>query len=81
MSKKYLNKTLIKLAGYLMGLLALGLLTMQQAEAALSSAIAATLTGIQTDGLALVDLVWPVVGAITGAFILFKLFKRGSSKI
>jgi hypothetical protein len=70
-----------KLAAYLLGLVALGLMTMQQAEAALSAAISGTLTGIQTDGLALVDLVWPVVGAITGAFILFKLFKRGTSKI
>lgn len=62
-------------------LVAAGLMTMEQANAALSSAIGSTLTGIQSDGLALVDLVWPVVGAITGAFILFKLFKRGSSKI
>jgi hypothetical protein len=49
--------------------------------AALPAVVGTTLTGIQTDGLALVDLVWPVVGAVTGAFILFKLFKRGSSKI
>lgn len=70
-----------QLANCLMGLVALGLITMEQAEAALSAAIGATLTGIQTDGLALIDLVWPVVGAITGGFILFKLFKRGASKV
>ena len=51
------------------------------AEAALSTAIGTTLTAVQVDGLALVDLLWPVIGAITGAFILFKLFKRGASKV
>lgn len=62
-------------------LVAAGLMTMEQANAALSAAIGTTLSGIQADGLALIDLVWPVVGAVTGGFILFKLFKRGSSKI
>ena len=77
-----MNKTTIqKYAAYLASLVALGLLTMAQAEAALSAAIGTTLGSIQSDGLALVDLVWPVVGAITGAFILFKLFKRGANKV
>ena len=52
-----------------------------QAEAALSAVIGTTLTGIQADALALVDLVWPVVGAVTGGFILFKIFKRGANKV
>jgi hypothetical protein len=51
------------------------------ASAALPAVVGTTLTAISTDGMALVDLVWPVVGAITGGFILFKLFKRGASKI
>lgn len=51
------------------------------AEAALPAIVGTTITAVQTDGLALVDLVWPAVGALTGAFILIKLFKRGSSKI
>jgi len=51
------------------------------AMAALSTEIGTGLTAIQTDALALVDLVWPVVVAITGAFIIFKLFKRGVSKV
>ena len=77
-----MNKSTVKkYAAYLASLVTLGLLTVAQAEAALSTAIGTTLTSIQTDGLALVDLVWPVVGAITGAFILFKLFKRGASKV
>jgi len=52
-----------------------------QANAALSTEIGTGLTGIQTDALALVDLVWPVVVAVTSAFIIFKLFKRGVSKV
>jgi hypothetical protein len=51
------------------------------AMAALPAVVGTTLTAISADGLALIDLVWPVVGAITGGFILFKLFKRGSAKI
>lgn len=51
------------------------------ASAALPTVVGATISGIQTDGLALIDLVWPVVGAIIGGFILIKLFKRGASKI
>jgi len=51
------------------------------AEAALPAVVGTTITGISTDGLALIDLVWPVVGAIVGGFILIKLFKRGASKI
>ncbi len=52
-----------------------------QANAALSTEIGTGLTGIQTDALALVDLVWPVVVAVTSAFIIFKLFKRGVAKV
>ena len=54
---------------------------MQSAHAALSTEIGTGLTGIQTDALALVDLVWPVVIAVTSAFIVFKLFKRGVAKV
>jgi len=74
-------KKLKRLAVYVSGFVALALLTAESANAALSTAIGTTLTGIQTDGLALVDLIWPVVGGIVGAFIMFKLFKRGASKI
>lgn len=51
------------------------------AMAELPAVVGTTLTGLQTDGLALVALVWPVVGAIVGGFILIKLFKRGANKI
>jgi hypothetical protein len=58
-----------------------GAMVAGSAHAALSTEIGTGLTAIQTDALALVDLVWPVVVAITGAFIIFKLFKRGVSKV
>lgn len=51
------------------------------AMADLPAAIGAALTAVQTDGLALADLVWPVVIALFGATILFKLFKRFGNKI
>lgn len=51
------------------------------ANAALPAAIATELTAVQTDGLALADLVWPVVITLFGALVLFKLFKRFGSQI
>ena len=49
--------------------------------AALPTAIGTSLTAVETDGLALVDLVWPVVISLFGATLLIKLFKRFASKI
>lgn len=51
------------------------------ASAALPAAIATELTSVQTDGLALADLVWPVVITLFGAILLMKLFKRFASKV
>lgn len=51
------------------------------ASAALPTAISTELAAVQVDALALADLVWPVVIAIFGAVVLFKLFKRFGSKI
>ncbi len=51
------------------------------ANAALPAAIGTQLTQVQTDGLALADLVWPVVITLFGALVLFKLFKRFGSQI
>ena len=53
----------------------------QNASAALSAEIGTGLTAISVDALALVDLVWPVVVAITAAFVAFKIFKRGVAKV
>mgnify|MGYP000558731832 CR=1 FL=1 len=51
------------------------------ASAALSTEVGTAITGLQTDALALVDLLWPMVAAVTVAFVIFKLFKRGIAKI
>lgn len=51
------------------------------AQAALPTAATTALTDLQTDGLALIDAVWPVVAAITIGFVVIKLFKRGSNKV
>lgn len=51
------------------------------AQAALPTGIDTQLTAVQTDALALADLVWPVVITLFGALILFKLFKRFGSQI
>lgn len=51
------------------------------AFAALDEGIESGLAIVQTDGLALQGLLWPVVIAITAGFVMFKLFKRGAAKI
>ncbi len=50
------------------------------ASAALPVAATTAFSDIQTDGLALIDLAWPLVIAITSGFIVLKLFKRAASK-
>lgn len=50
------------------------------AHAALPEGASTAFTTIQTDGLALIDLAWPVAVAITGGFILLKLFKRAANR-
>lgn len=51
------------------------------ANAALPTGIDTELESIKTDGLAMADLVWPVVITLFGALVLFKLFKRFGSQI
>lgn len=51
------------------------------ANAALPTGIDTALTQVQTDGLAMADLVWPIVITLFGALVLFKLFKRFGSQI
>jgi len=48
--------------------------------AALNAGVSAGFTGLQTDALALVDLAWPVVIAVTVAFIIIGLFKKVANK-
>jgi len=64
--------------------LALGVTSMLvagSAMAALPTAVATTVTSIETDGKAIFDLIFPVVGAFLGLAIVIKLFKRFSNKV
>lgn len=49
--------------------------------AALPAVVSTTLTDIQTDALAAIDLVWPVLLAVMAAFIVIKVVKRAGSKV
>lgn len=51
------------------------------AFAALPGGVSEGLTSIKTDGLALIDLVWPVIIALVGGAIIMKLFKRFVNKV
>lgn len=56
------------------------LMSIADAQAALNAGVATAFTTLQTDGLALVDLAWPVVTALTVAFIIIGLFKKAANK-
>jgi TRAP-type C4-dicarboxylate transport system permease small subunit len=49
---------------------------MQSAYAALPASATTTITGVQTDGQSMFDLVFPVIGVFVGLSLLIKLFKR-----
>lgn len=64
--------------------LALGVTSMMvagSAMAALPASVATTVTSIETDGKAIFDLIFPVVGVFLGLAIVIKLFKRFSNKV
>lgn len=71
------NKLLLKICGAGV-LMAAGVTS---AFAALPASVGTTLTTIQDDGLALADLVWPVLLGLLGAAILMKLAKRFGNKV
>lgn len=50
------------------------------ANAALNTGISTGISGLQTDALALIDLVWPVAISVTVAFIILGLFKKAAAK-
>jgi len=50
------------------------------AHAALNAGISTAFTGLQTDALDLVDMVWPVLIAVTMAFIILRLFPKAANK-
>ena len=51
------------------------------ASAAVPVAATDAITGIQTDGVAMIEAGWPVVAALVGGFILIKLFKKVMGKV
>lgn len=51
------------------------------AMAALPASVGTTVTAIQTDGQAIFDLIFPVVGVFLGLVIVIKLFKRFGNKV
>lgn len=56
------------------------IMSIADANAALNAGVGTAFTALQTDGLALVDLAWPVVTALTVAFIIIGLFKKAANK-
>lgn len=61
-----------------LGLLVLGVTT---AQAAIPAIVGTTLTSVQVDGLAMIDLVWPVMITLFGGILLIKIFKRAANKV
>lgn len=45
------------------------------------SGAAAAFAQVQSEALALIDLAWPVVIAVTTGFIILKLFKKAANKV
>jgi hypothetical protein len=50
------------------------------AHAALPTEAASAFTAISTNVTDVLAVVWPIVGMLTGGFVLIKLFKKGASK-
>ncbi len=51
------------------------------AHAAIDPAVDAAFTSMQTDSLAMIGKGWPILAAITVAFIGVKIFKRVAGKV
>jgi hypothetical protein len=69
-----------KILMYVASVIALFMAFLGQAEAALNAGVATAFTALETDALALIDLIWPVVTAVTVGFIIIQLFKKGAGK-
>lgn len=69
---KYLSLFLASLSSFLF--------LSSSANAALNPGVASGFATLQSDALALIDLVWPVAIAVTVAFIILGLFKKAAGK-
>lgn len=56
-------------------------LSSASAFAALPTDASTALSTVTTFGSDLLTALWPAIGAISGGFVLIKLFKRGINKI
>lgn len=57
---------------------ALGVVT--SAHAALPAEATAAFTAVSDNATSVLAAVWPIVGLVTGGFILIRLFKKGANK-
>jgi hypothetical protein len=73
--KNFFNQVL----GFMLAVIGLMFGFIPASFAALPAAAVTGLTTLQTDVLDLVDEIWPVMVAITVAFILLRVFKRGAN--
>ena len=82
MKKTNRFRAMAGLIGRKAGLAGLSLsLMVGQAMAALPEGVGTAITGIQADGKAIFDLVFPVVAAFLGLAVVIKLFKRFTNKV
>lgn len=70
-----MNRFKMLFASLLMGLASFG------ASADVPAVVGTTITGLQTDALAAIDLVWPFALAVVGGFIVLKIVKRALNKV
>jgi len=70
-----------KLLAKLSGVGALMAASIGAAHAELPEVVGTTLATVKADGLALADLVWPILLALFGVALLMKLTKRFGGKI
>jgi hypothetical protein len=77
-----MNQTIrmVKQNGVYASVLTAGVALSSNAFAALPAAASAAFTEVQTDGLALIDLAWPLAIALTSAVIVLGLFKKFAKK-
>lgn len=71
-------RSLFKKAGAALAL-TFGAVTASVAD--IPAIVGTTLTEVQADGIAMIDLVWPVVVTIFGGILLITIFKRAANKV
>lgn len=78
-AKKSVNRTGSTLQANLVnGSFVVGTALVSTANAAVPTEASSAITGLATDGAALIAEFWPVATAIVVGLVLFKLFKKGT---